>query len=65
MVKMDADLWKNTSLIAFFVMRPVLDDFIGLYCIAKKDYFTIKIYIELQFDISSLNKLYKTPQHQS
>lgn len=56
MAKMDAELWKNTFLIVSFMMRPVLDDFIWLFCTEKKDYFTIKMYIESQFDISSLNK---------
>lgn len=38
---MDAELWKNASLIFFFFMLGlVLDDFTWLYGIAKKDYFT-------------------------
>lgn len=33
---MDAELWKNTSLIVSFMMRPILDDFIRLFCTEKK-----------------------------
>lgn len=36
---MDAELWKNTSLIVSFMMRPILDDFIRLFCTEKKGLF--------------------------